>query len=939
MEGWFEVRLYPDRDGMTIYFTDISDRKTAAASHQQTEQLRQELSLLEITLESILAGYWEMDFVTHTAYMSPSLKRMLGYDDHELPSDLYTWQTLVLPEDLPLALDNLSRHLESRGQVPYYNEVRYRHKDGSLVWVICAGQVIDWDEAGQPLRMVGCHVDITQLKQVQIQLQTHRVHLQEAQRIGNFGSWEMDLATDQITWSDHVYAIFGYDPAQGVPDLAAIHQQFHPDDLDEFQRVVARAIAEGQAYDCEFRIFRPDHTLVYIQAKGERIVDGAGQPTRLTGTVQDISDRKRDEAERQRTETELQTLSLRLSLALQSAHIGIWERDLATDEVIWDQCLIDLYEFESPGPSPGYTEWQARVYGADWPQVTAAEQALIDHDASYDVEFRIWRGDGSLAWIRSSALVQRDPQGHPLRVIGVNYDITDAKQAAADLKNLSLRLTLALESGGFGSWEWDLATDTILWDPSLIDLYNFDPDSNPTGDDWRRRVHSEDLPATEAALQRTIQTDAPYDVEFRIGRGQSQGQSQNPGDEANLRWVKSNALVRRNDQGEPLSLIGINYDITDQKRAETQLRDLTMRLELALESGGIGTWEIDLVSQVVTWDGRMYAMYGLEPSEAPLTFYDWRCCVCTEDVDSVDTIFAEILAGSTDSTVEFRILRGGSEQRWIRATALVQYDDGQPRCLIGTNVDITAAKQAEAELLRTTAQLEASNHELEAFAYSVSHDLRAPLRAIDGFSRALVEDYGDYFGDEGRDYFDRIRHNVGRMGQLIEDLLRLSRVSRSAIRFASVDLSALVQTQIDDLRAADPDRTVAVTIAPALTATADPTLMQVAIANLVQNAWKFTNHHPTAHLEFGATTQQGEIAYYLRDDGAGFDMAYADKLFGVFQRLHNTNEFPGTGIGLATVQRAIHRHGGRVWAEGAVEQGATVYFTLPQQSPRLDLSP
>ncbi len=801
LEGWFEVRLYPDRDGMTIYFTDIGDRKTAEKNRQNNEQLRQELSLLEQTLESILAGYWDIDFVANTAYLSPGLKRMFGYADHELPNRPDTWQTIIFAEDLPIALDCLSRHIESRGKVPYYNEVRYRHKDGSTVWVLCVGQVIDWDEAGQPRYMVGCHVDITQLKQTETQLKRSETHLREAQRIGNLGSWEMNLATQRITWSDQVYSIFGYDPALGAPTLTAIHQLFHPDDLAPFQQVVAQAIAEGQAYDCEFRIFRSDQTMVYIQAKGDRIVDRSGQPTHLTGIVQDISDRKRDEAERQRTEAELQSLSLRLSLALQSARIGTWERHMATDEIIWDQCLIDLYGFDPLGRSPGYADWQARVYAEDWPQVAAAERALIDHDAHYDLEFRIWRGDGSLGWIRSSAMVQRDLQG------------------------------------------------------------------------------------------------------------------------------------------QPLSVIGVNYDITDQKRAETQLRDLTMRLELALESGGIGTWEIDLVSLEVTWDGRMYAMYGLAPSEASLTFHAWRCCVCTEDVDYVDAIFAGLLAGSADSTVEFRILRGGGEQRWIRATALVQYDDGQPRRLIGTNVDITAAKQAEAHQLRTTAQLAASNRELEAFAYSVSHDLRAPLRAIDGFSRALVEDYGDQFGDEGRDYFDRIRHNVGRMGQLIDDLLRLSRVSRSAMSFVSVDLSALVQAQIDDLCAADPDRAVAVTIAPALTATADSTLMQVAIANLVQNAWKFTSHHPTAHLEFGATSQDGEIAYYLRDDGAGFDMAYADKLFGVFQRLHNTNEFPGTGIGLATVQRAIHRHGGRVWAEGAVEQGVTVYFTLPQQLPLPELAP
>ncbi len=793
-DRWFENRIYPSTDGTTIYFTDISDRKTAEKSHQNNEQLRQELSLLEQTLESILAGYWDVDFVANTAYLSPGLKRMFGYADHELPNRPDTWQNLIFAEDLPIALDCLSRHIESRGQVPYYNEVRYRHKDGSTVWVLCAGRVIDWDEAGQPGYMVGCHVDITLIKQTETQLKRSAAHLREAQRIGNLGSWEFEVANECVTWSDQLCHIFGRPSGHPPADFEALQALVHPDDRDHHRQTVEALLTTHQPYDEEFRFLLSDGSVRHLQIKGEVVVNAAGALTHLTGTALDVSDRKRHEAN-------LQSLSLRLSLALQSARIGTWERDMITNEIIWDQCLIDLYGFERLGRNANYVDWRAQVYADDIERVETGHQALLDRDAPYDIEFRIWRGDGSLGWIRSSALVQRDPQG------------------------------------------------------------------------------------------------------------------------------------------QPLSVIGVNYDITDQKCAETQLRDLTMRLELALESGGIGAWEIDLASLEATWDGRMYAMYGLAPSEEPLTFHDWRSCVHIEDVDYVDVTFAGLLAGSVDSTVEFRILRGDGEQRWIRATALVQYDDDQPRRLIGTNVDITAAKQAEAHLLRTTAQLTASNRELEAFAYSVSHDLRAPLRAIDGFSRALVEDYGDQFGDEGRDYFDRIRHNVGRMGQLIDDLLRLSRVSRSAMSYASVDLSTLVQTQIDDLRAADPDRALVVTITPDLVVTADPTLMQVAIANLVQNAWKFTSHHPTAHLEFGAITQNGEIAYYLRDDGAGFDMAYADKLFGVFQRLHNTDEFPGTGIGLATVQRAIHRHSGRVWAEGAVEQGATVYFTLPQQSPLPEVAP
>lgn len=237
------------------------------------------------------------------------------------------------------------------------------------------------------------------------------------------------------------------------------------------------------------------------------------------------------------------------------------------------------------------------------------------------------------------------------------------------------------------------------------------------------------------------------------------------------------------------------------------------------------------------------------------------------------------------------------------------------------------------ELRKTSAQLEVSNHELESFSYSVSHDLRAPLRAINGFSQILLEDYGDRFDDDCKDYFSRIQRNVDRMGTLIEDLLLLSRISRSEMRYDKVNLSELVQEISGDIQATQPERIVDLSVMPDAFVYADRNLMRVVLENLLQNAWKYTSRHPTAQISFGIAQNldqpSAQTTYFMHDDGAGFNMEQSSKLFGVFQRLHSTSEFPGTGIGLATVQRIIHRHGGKIWADGAIEQGATFYFTLP----------
>jgi signal transduction histidine kinase len=241
----------------------------------------------------------------------------------------------------------------------------------------------------------------------------------------------------------------------------------------------------------------------------------------------------------------------------------------------------------------------------------------------------------------------------------------------------------------------------------------------------------------------------------------------------------------------------------------------------------------------------------------------------------------------------------------------------------------TRAESASKDLEEVNRELESANKELEAFSYSVSHDLRAPLRSIDGFSRILVEDYADRLDEEGVDFLGRVRAASRHMDTLIDDLLDLSRVSRGPLRRKVIDLSALARGIIHELEASQPERKVRFIAEEGIVAFGDANLMALALENLLGNAFKFTGKEDEATIEFGAISQRGGgVVYYVRDNGAGFDPRYADKLFGAFQRLHGPEEFEGTGIGLATVQRIVHRHGGRVWAEGKVGEGATFYFTL-----------
>lgn len=377
------------------------------------------------------------------------------------------------------------------------------------------------------------------------------------------------------------------------------------------------------------------------------------------------------------------------------------------------------------------------------------------------------------------------------------------------------------------------------------------------------------------------------------------------------------------------------------KNRTEELKQMNERFSLAVRAASLGVWDWDVLKDELIWDDRMYELYGVKREVFSGAYETWLKGVHPEDRAASEEILNQARRGERPYNTEFRVVWPDNSIHYLKAYGqFVRDENGTPLRMTGINYDISDLKQAEEDLRQLnqeleqrvterTAQLEATNKELEAFAYTVSHDLRAPLRHIDSFLELLQRRLAGALDERSRHYIVTIAESARRMGELIDDLLSFSRMARSELAKRPVDLGALVREIVGEFEPELRGRSISWRIAALPIVTGDKAMLRLVLVNFLANALKFTRTCQSAEIEVGCRIDEKETVVFIHDNGVGFDMTYVDKLFGVFQRLHRADEFEGSGIGLATVRRIIQRHGGRVWAEGQINQGATFYFSLP----------
>jgi len=519
------------------------------------------------------------------------------------------------------------------------------------------------------------------------------------------------------------------------------------------------------------------------------------------------------------------------------------------------------------------------------------------------------------------------------------------QQTEAALRQSEERLRLALEAVKMGVWEVDLRTGRQHWSAQSQAIFGFTPGSfSGSTEDFFSRVHPDDRTDVWQARQRALETGI-YRAEYRIVLP-----------DQSIHWLSNCGTVFYDDAGQPIRFLGIDLDISDRKQAEVDLRNKNAEMQAIFEA--IPDLLFRLSADGIILDYK--AQSTLDLFLLPELFLGQSIQSVMPDRlgEQILRLLGEALATGKPTQLEYElpmptglksyearlvplgqdlvvaIVRNISER--VRLDAERQRAEQQIQqlnaALEAHNQTLeTLVEQRTAELRDRSQQLEATNQELESFSYSVSHDLRAPLRAIDGFARLLQEDYAAQLDAEASRYLGIIRTSAKQMGNLIDDLLRLSRLGRQPLRKQIVSQTDLVQEVLESLQPDMAQRQIEIVVRKLPPVYADLSLLKQVWVNLLSNAIKYTSKKPSAHLEIGCQIREGERVYFVRDDGVGFDMRYADKLFGVFQRLHPPADYEGTGVGLALVQRIIHRHGGRVWAQASVNQGATFYFTLPDQ--------
>jgi PAS domain S-box-containing protein len=971
---WFENRIYPDKNGLTIYFTEITDRKLAEVAMRQSEQRYASLA------KAAPVGIFRTDLKGNCLYVNDRWSQIAGLSLEDALG--MGWVNgLYLGDRQQVATEWYSAAQENR---PFQLEYRFQRPDDSVSWVF--GQAVaEHDADGQVTGYVGTITDITERKQVEqalqfqvefdrlvasissrfIQISPHDISDSIHQALREIGEF-MQVDTSYIFRYSENYLTHSMTHEWVATGLSA--QSHHLQKLPVAIFPWATSLLRQGEIICVPNVddLPPAATIDQQSFRQHGVKASLAIPLRDQGNTfglvgfasysspQTWSDNNvrllkifanilTNVLQRQQTELEFKESEERLRLALKAANQGLYDLNIQTGEAIVNDQYALMLGYDPADFHETNANWIERLHPDDHDPVAAVYHAYVRGEISdYAVEFRQRTRTGDWKWILSlGKIITWDQAGNPLRMLGTHTDISDRKKAEDALRQSNERLALALDATQMGVWDWNMVTDEVIWTPEHEILLGYAPGTpSRTYQEWAVRVHPDDLPLVEAAVQTAITQQEDFRYEYRIVHP-----------DGSLHWVLGLGRVTF-DQDQPVRMMGVLFDISDRKQAEAerlqaeaerlqaeQVRKELKLLENILDIVLAGYWDWDIPNHQEYLSSGFKRMFGYENDELPNIPESWQRLIFAEDLPGVLDCFERHVQsrGQVPYYNEVRYRHKNGSTVWVICSGqVIEWDGaGNPLRMIGCHIDISDRKQAEAQLQQINEELQHSNRELEQFAYIASHDLQEPLRAISGYTQLLTQEYGERLSEPtAQEYVGFILDGAQRMRSLIQDLLSYSRVGSRPLTLIPTDCNRVVAEALNNLQVAIAENQAIITSDPLPTLLGDRTQLLQLFQNLIGNAIKFhRDEPPNIHIS-AVRHQRADNVHWLfsvQDNGIGIKPQYLDRIFEIFRRLHSRQKFSGTGIGLAICKKIVERHGGDIWAESELGIGTTFYFTFPIQ--------
>jgi len=846
--------------------------------------------------------------VDGSLHVNKSFCDILGYTEEELKSK--KWQEITHHDDIKESDDIILSLVNGEKSQARY-EKRYIHKNGNIVWTDI-NTTLQRDNNNQPLFFITIINDITLKKDVERRIVMEKQYTDQLidSLPGLF--YQINPEGKFVRWNKNFEIVSGYSSKE--------MENISPTDL--FEGEEKRSISENIQ-----KVFTFGSTTVEANFVSK---DGTKTPYYFSGKLITINEQSFlagmgiDSTEMNRARQEIQISQHHLAQSQIIAQLGNFEWDAVQDKITGSDEFFRLFSVNRDQLSC-YSQFNNLLHDQDRERVGKDVAESIKTKKTYDTEYRILLPDGNYKFIHAKGEVFTDDNNIPVQMIGTCQDIT-ARKVEEEIRD---RLIAIIEQSADFIGTSDMQGNLLYHNPAAKKMIGLSEESSMDG------MKIEDL-CSERFLELVFKEGIPTAV--KDGKWQSEiALKHADGHEVPVSHL---LMVHKNPEGIPIYTSTVMRDITNLKQAEEAIRESEERFRTMADSMPQLAWVAHADGFIYWYNRRWYEYTGTKPVQ--MEGWGWQIVHDPEVLPKVMEKWTGSIATGKPFEMSFP-LRGadGRFRTFLTRVEPWKNQDGKIIQWFGTNTDVETLKEAEEKIRELnenlekkvvirTEELQTANSELEAFSYSVSHDLRAPIRAIDGFTRRLSDNYNTVLDDEGKRLLEVVLRNTKNMGQLIDDLLSFSRLNRQKLETSRINMKELFEETVEEIKEASIDRKLEITIKNIPPANGDKALVRQVIVNLLSNASKFTRPMKSPVIEIGNIIQKNKTVYYVKDNGVGFSMKYVNKIFDVFQRLHSTKEFEGTGVGLAIVQRIINRHGGKVWAEAEINNGATFYFSLSE---------